>query len=214
MVGDGAAAAALDPDLDRRPRGPAAAAAPPPRGRPRPGRPARGAPPGRPAEPRQRQQVADQALQARRLAADDRRGLPRLDGAVLDPLGVAADRGERGAQVVGDREQHRALGVAREGELLRHAVEGVGQLVQLLGPLAGAPAGVAARGELPGGAAERAQRLGQAAGEQRGDRRRRPRRDAAGDQQRREVARKSSPETTSGRVTSTTERPARRAAKI
>ena len=56
------------------------------------------------------EQVADQAFQPPRLGDDHlgRLGVV-LNGAVLDGLGEATDRGERGAQVVGDRQEELAF---------------------------------------------------------------------------------------------------------
>ena len=62
-------------------------------------------------------------LEPRRLGRDRRRCLARLDRAVLHRLGVAADRGQRRLQLVADREQERALRLARLRELRREIVE-------------------------------------------------------------------------------------------
>ena len=66
-------------------------------------------------EPRQVEEVAHEPFEAARFGADHRRGaLARVgvgvvEGAVGERLRVAADRRERRAQVVRDREQERAL---------------------------------------------------------------------------------------------------------
>ena len=83
------------------------------------------------AQPREVEQVADQALQPVRLALDHLAGALRRDDAVGEPLGVAADRGERRLQLVTDREQERALGVLGAVELLRQLVERRRELPQL-----------------------------------------------------------------------------------
>ena len=74
-------------------------------------------------------QVAHEALEPAAFRTDDRRralalvGIGVVEGAVGQRLGVAADRRERSAQVVGDREQERALAAAGLVELRRHLVE-------------------------------------------------------------------------------------------
>ena len=62
-----------------------------------------------------------------------------VGGAVGDGLGVAADRGERGAQLVGDRQQELALEALGPTEVRAQGVDGVGQLVELGGLAAVAP---------------------------------------------------------------------------
>ena len=58
---------------------------------------------------------ASRAIIARRLVG--------LERAVGEPLGIAADRGQRRLQLVADREQEVALGLARGRQLLGHLVE-------------------------------------------------------------------------------------------
>ena len=83
------------------------------------------------------EQVLDEALEPPGLAADDGGGRMRVVGGPVEHgLGVAADRGERGAQLVGDRHQELALLVAGPGEIAAHRVDRLGQLGEL-GILAG-----------------------------------------------------------------------------
>ena len=54
-----------------------------------------------------------------------------VDDAVGEPLGVAADRGQRRLQLVADREEERALGVLGAVQLLRELVERGRELAEL-----------------------------------------------------------------------------------
>ncbi len=68
-------------------------------------------------EPGQVEQVLDQPLEAAGLGADDGGGrLGVVGGAVEHGVGVAADRGERRAQLVGDRQQELAFLVPGPGQ--------------------------------------------------------------------------------------------------
>ena len=80
-----------------------------------------------PVHPRQVEQVADEPLEPPCLLADRRRSLVAGEHAVLEPLGVAADRRQRRLQLVADREQEVALRLARLVELCGHVVEGLRQ---------------------------------------------------------------------------------------
>ena len=80
-------------------------------------------------EPRQVEEIADEAFEPARFGADHVRGpLARVgvgvvERAVGERFGVAADRRERRPEVVRDREQERALTSTRLLELGRHLVE-------------------------------------------------------------------------------------------
>ena len=77
--------------------------------------------------PREVEQVADEPLEPPRLGGDGRRRFSRVHGAVLDRLGIAADRGERRLQLVADREEEVPLGLLRLPELRGELVEGAGE---------------------------------------------------------------------------------------
>ena len=70
-----------------------------------------------------------------RLALDHLACALGRDDTVGEPLGVAADRGERRLQLVADGEQERPLGVLGAVELLRELVEGGRELAELGRPL-------------------------------------------------------------------------------
>ena len=57
------------------------------------------------------EQVADEPLEPPRLALDHRARAGRLEHAVLERLGMAADRGERRLELVADGEEERPLGL-------------------------------------------------------------------------------------------------------
>ena len=81
--------------------------------------------------PREIEQVLHEPVEAPALPGDRRRGRVGVDGAVREPFRVPEDGGERRLQLVADREQERALGVARVLELSRHVVEGLGERHEL-----------------------------------------------------------------------------------
>ena len=83
------------------------------------------------AQPGEVEEVADQPLEPVCLALDHLTGALGRDDAVGEPLGVAADRGQRRLQLVADGEQEGALGVLRAVELLGELVEGGRELAQL-----------------------------------------------------------------------------------
>ena len=83
------------------------------------------------AQPGEVEEVADQPLEPMRLALDHLAGAVGRDDAVGEPLGVAADRGQRRLQLVADGEEEGALGILRAVELLRELVEGGRELAQL-----------------------------------------------------------------------------------
>ena len=92
-------------------------------------------------EPGQVEQVLDQALEAAGLAPDDAHGPGDVvGGAVGDGVGVAPDRRQRGAQLVGHRQQELALETPGPTEVLAQGVDGLGQLREL-GVVAARPRG-------------------------------------------------------------------------
>ena len=117
--------------------------------RPRAGSPRRCRPPPRPGRPgagrtRTAGRRAWPGRAGRRTSRSSRRASAAMTsaarpgvggGAVGDGLGEAADRGERGAQVVGHRHQELALQAPRPGQALGHGVDRVGQRRRLgVGP--------------------------------------------------------------------------------
>ena len=78
-----------------------------------------------PVHPREVEQVAHEPLEPPRLEQDRPRCLVGAERPLAEPLGVAADRGQRRLQLVADREQEVPLALARGGELLGHLVEGL-----------------------------------------------------------------------------------------
>ena len=70
------------------------------------------------AEPGEVEEIADEALQASRLALDHGGGARPLEHAVLERLGMPADRGQRRLQLVADRQEERPLRVLAPLELL------------------------------------------------------------------------------------------------
>ena len=84
-----------------------------------------------PPQPREVEQVADQALQPVRLALEHLAGPLRRDDAVGERLRVPADRGERRLQLVTDGEEELPLRVLGAVELLRQLVERRRELTQL-----------------------------------------------------------------------------------
>ena len=104
-----------------------------------------------------------------------------LDQAVADRIDVTVDRGQRRAQLVGDRHQELALSLLRRGEAGGHVSEPLGQLADLVLAVRGRhDDGVVARGDLVGRARQRqhgnrdpaGQPPGEQAGEHRTDRER------------------------------------------
>ena len=69
------------------------------------------------------EQVADESPEPLGLGGDRLRRLLGADRPVAQRLRVAGDRGQRRLQLVADREQERALRLARPGELLGEVVE-------------------------------------------------------------------------------------------
>ena len=102
-----------------------------------------------PVHPREVEQVVDQALEPPRLGRHGRRRLPRVDGAVLDGLRVAADRGQRRLQLVADREEEVPLRLLRPAELRGELVERDGEGRDLGGALDRHRLGVRAAHERP-----------------------------------------------------------------
>jgi len=76
-----------------------------------------------------------------------RRDVVGLEGAVLQRLGVAADRGERCLQLVADRQEERQLGLARLRELLRDVVARDREVASSAAPSTGNGSGCSATGE-------------------------------------------------------------------
>ena len=103
------------------------------------------------------QQVGDEPLEAAGLGGDDRGGPRGVGGRpVGDRLRIAPDRGERGPQLMGDRQEELALGVAHPGEVGRHRVEAVGQRPEFgVVPRAGPHPGVEVAGRDPLGGVDR-----------------------------------------------------------
>ena len=98
-------------------------------------------------ESRQGQQVVDVALQALRLLRQRGGHLRQLLGsvdAVDQRLGVAADRGQRGAELVGDGQQEPALPLLAGGQCAVELPQGLGDLDHLARGGAGDVAGHAA----------------------------------------------------------------------
>ena len=87
-------------------------------------------------DPGEVEEVGDEAFEPAGLGGDDARRvrvlLVRADRAVGHGLRVAADRGERGAQVVGDAEDERALHALRVLELRGHRVQRASQVRELV----------------------------------------------------------------------------------
>ena len=75
------------------------------------------------AEAGEVEQIPDEALEPPRLPLDHRPRRRGLQDAVLERLGMPADRREGRLQLVADREEERALGVLRPVELLGEVVE-------------------------------------------------------------------------------------------
>ena len=84
-------------------------------------------------EPGEIEQVAHEAFEAPRLGEDDvGRGARVGSGAVGDRLRIAADRGERRAQVVGHRQQELLLEALRPFERRGHRVDRAGEVGELV----------------------------------------------------------------------------------
>ncbi len=80
---------------------------------------------------RQREQVAEQAREARRVALDVRQHV-RIGAVLGDVGGIAAQRRERGAQLVRGVGDEAALGLARALERREHRVERLGERADLV----------------------------------------------------------------------------------
>ena len=91
------------------------------------------------------EQVADEPLEPPRLALDHRARPGRLQHAVLERLGMTADRRQRGLQLVADGEEKRLLGLLRPLELGREVVERRGERRDLARPGRAERLGVLAR---------------------------------------------------------------------
>ena len=86
------------------------------------------------AQPREVEQVSNQALQPLRLPFDHLPGALRRDDAVAEPFCVTSDRRQGRLQLVADGEQEGALRVLSAVELFRELVEGRRQLSELRRP--------------------------------------------------------------------------------
>ena len=121
----------------------------------------------RPApEPCQVEQVADEPLEASRLALDHGAGPRRLEDAVTNAFGVAADRRQRGLELVAHREQERALRVLRPLELGGQVVERAGETGDLRRPLDGERRGARPGRELGARVRDARDRAGDRTGEE------------------------------------------------
>ncbi len=79
------------------------------------------------AQPGEVEKVADEPLEPPCLALDHPRRSDRLQDAVLEGLRMAADRGQRGLELVADGEQERPLRILCARELVREVVERRGE---------------------------------------------------------------------------------------
>ena len=96
-------------------------------------------------QPGQVEQVLDQSLEAARLAADDGGCFRRVVGGPVDHrLGVAADRGQRCPQLVGDGQEELAFLLPGPHQVGAHGVDRLGQLGEF-GILVGRTGTVASR---------------------------------------------------------------------
>ncbi len=126
------------------------------------------------------EQVADQAFEALRLAqhhAADMRGLVRRHDVVGQRLGVAGDRGERGAQVVGHRQQELALSTLGVAQGVGEEVDGFADLDDLRRALRRQGDVAVAGGQRVRGGGRAAQRAGHPVRDEQTDHRRQPARD-------------------------------------
>ena len=87
--------------------------------------------------PREVEQVVDEAFEPAGLDEDDPRRLLSRERSLREPLGVAADRGQRRLQLMADREQEGALARPRGCELVVHLVERAGERGELARSLLG-----------------------------------------------------------------------------
>ena len=118
------------------------------------------------------EEVADESLEPAALDADHPRRLVGAERAVGESLGVAADRRQRRLQLVADREQEVALGLARGRELLRHLVERLRERRNLPGAFLRQRRLMLVGGECARGVGDTADRAGDRAGDQERERRR------------------------------------------
>ena len=137
--------------------------------------------------PREVEQVLHETVEAPALPGDRRGGRLGVDGAVRKPFRVPENGGERRLQLVTDREQERALGVARMLELSRHVVEGLGERHELCRALGRNRAWIDAGREAAARVGDAPNRPGDPPREQKRDRRRERHADRRREQQSFEV---------------------------
>ncbi len=92
-----------------------------------------------------------------------------LEDPVLEPLHRGAEDGDRGPQFVGDIGDHLPLGALRLLQALRHRVERLGELPQLVLPRLLHPGGEVARGDAVGCGRQVAQGASEVANEEQGE---------------------------------------------
>ena len=100
------------------------------------------------------EQVLEEASQAPGLGPDHGGGRSDVVGrAVGDGVGIADDRGQRGPELVGDREEELPFQVLRAAQAVAHGVDGIGQRREL-GVVVGTdrhPGGEVTAGQVSGG---------------------------------------------------------------